>query len=87
MFAVGSIDGEFAASTIGSKWPAKEIDAFVEAALKALERVCNLDQVLDATRVPDLASFDAGSNAKIPKESLERRGKLETFSESRSLWP
>ena len=78
VFAIGSIDGEFAASTIGSKWPAKEIDSFVDATLGVLERVCNLDQVLDATRVPDLASFDTGS-AKIPKESLERKGRLETF--------
>ena len=78
VFAVGSIDGELAASTIGSKWPAKEIDSFVEATLNALEHVCNMDQVLDATRVPDLASFDA-DNAKIPKESLRRRGRLEAF--------
>ena len=78
VFAVGSIDGDFAASTIGSNWAANETDSFIAATLNTLERLCNVDQVLDATRDPDLVSFDAG-NAKIPKESLERRGTLETF--------
>ena len=78
VFAVGSIDGDFASSTIGSNWAANEIDSFIAATLNTLERLCNVDQVLDPTRDPDLVSFDAG-NAKIPKEALERRGTLETF--------
>ena len=77
-FAVGSINGDLAASIIGSNWPAEEIDSLVEATLATLERLCRLDEVLDASRVPDFAAVDA-SNAKIPKESLEQRGKLETF--------
>ena len=77
-FAVGSINGDLAASIIGSNWPAKEIDSLVEAILATLERLCRHDEVLDAARVPDLAAVGA-SNAKIPKESLEKRGKLETF--------
>ena len=78
VFAVGSIDGDLAARIIGSNWPANEIDSFIEATLNTLERLCTLDEVLDATRVPDFASVDA-DNAKIPKESLKRRGRLETF--------
>ena len=77
-FAVGSINGDLAASIIGANWPAKEIDSLVEAILATLERLCRRDEVLDAARVPDLAAVGA-SNAKIPKESLEKRGKLETF--------
>ena len=77
-FAVGSINGDLAASIIGSNWPKEEIDSLVEATLATLERLCRLDEVLDASRVPDFAAVDA-SNAKIPKESLEKRGKLETF--------
>ena len=76
--AVASIDGDFAASTIGATWHSKAIDSLVDATLNTLERLCNLDQVLDASRVSDFASVDAG-NAKIPEESLERGGKLETF--------
>ena len=77
-FAVGSINGDMAASIIGSNWPTEEIDSLVEATLVTLERLCRLDEVLDASRVPDFAAVDA-NNAKIPKESLEKRGKLETF--------
>ena len=77
-FAVGSINGDLAASIIGSNWPTEEIDSLVEATLATLERLCRLDEVLDASRVPDFAAVDA-SNGKIPKESLEQRGKLETF--------
>ena len=78
VFAVGSIDGDLAASIIGANWAPEEIDSLVEGTLAILERLCRLDEVLDASRVPDFAAVDA-SNAKIPKESLEKRGKLETF--------
>ena len=76
--AVGSINGDLAASIIGSNWPKDEIDSLVEATLATLECLCSRDEVLDASRVPDFAAVDA-SNAKIPKESLEKRGKLQTF--------
>ena len=77
-WAVGSIDGDLAARVICSRWQAKEIDSFVEAALTTLERLCAQDEVLDATRVKDVAALGV-DNAKIPKASLMRRGRLETF--------
>ena len=77
-WAVGSIDGDLAARMICSRWQAKEIDSFVEAALTTLERLCAQDEVLDATRVKDVAALGV-DNAKIPKASLVRRGRLETF--------
>ena len=77
-WAIGSIDGDLAARVICSRWQAKEIDSFVETALTTLERLCAQDEVLDATRVKDVAALGVG-NAKIPKASLVRRGRLETF--------
>ena len=75
IWAVGSIDADLAASNIRSLWSSKEIDTFVEAALKTLERPCDQDEVLDATRIARLDS----TNAKIPKSAVEREGRLETF--------
>ena len=79
-WAVGSIDGDLAARVICSRWQAKEIDSFIEAALKTLERLCTQDEVLDPARVKDVATLGV-SNAKIPKASLVRRGRLETFED------
>ena len=78
VFAVGSIEGDSAVSIIGQNWPGKKIDALIEASLNTLEGLCVQDEVLDATRVPDYVSVNAG-NAKIPKESLVRKGRLDTF--------
>ena len=77
-WAVGSIDGDLAARTICSRWQAKEIDSFVETALLTLERLCAQDEVLDATRIKDVATLGV-DNAKIPKTSLVHRGLLETY--------
>ena len=65
VFAVGSIDGDFAASTIGSNWAANETDSFIVATLDTLESLCNVDQVLDATRDPDLVSLETFRNLSI----------------------
>ncbi len=78
IWAVGSIASNLAPKAICSRWQAKEIDSFVETALTTLERLCAQDEVLDATRVEDVATLGV-SNAKIPKASLVRRGRLETF--------
>ncbi|MDE0145227.1 MAG: hypothetical protein OXL95_05095 [Nitrospira sp.] len=75
IWAVGSIEANLAASNIRSLWSSKEIDTFVEAALKTLERLCDQDEVLDVTRIARLDS----TNAKIPKNAVEREGRLETF--------
>ncbi len=76
IWAAGSIDTNLAASTIQSGWSPDEIDSFVEAALATLERLCEKDNVLDATAVfPDLD----GASARIPKNGVAHTGRLETL--------
>ena len=88
IWAVGSIDAEIAIWAVGSidadsavpiihalQWPPKEIDSFVEAALRTLKKLCDQDKVLDAARISGIDS----ASAKIPKSSVERKGRLETF--------
>ena len=77
IWAIGSIGADLAASSIRSRWSPEEIDSFVERALAALETLCDQDEVLDATRIAGYAAH--GSNARIPRDTLEREGKLETF--------
>ena len=76
IWAASSVDADRAASFIRSGWSPDEIDSFVEAALGALERLCDRDEVLDPTWI--LPEIDA-SNARIPKSALVRDGRLETF--------
>ena len=76
IWAASSVDADRAASFIRSGWSSDEIDSFVKAALGALERLCDRDEVLDATWI--LPEIDA-SNARIPKSALVRDGRLETF--------
>ena len=76
IWAASSVDADRAASFIRSGWSSDEIDSFVEAALGELERLCDRDEVLDATWI--LPEIDA-SNARIPKSALVRDGSLETF--------
>ncbi len=68
VWAVGSIDADLAARIIRSLWFPKEIDSFLEAALKILERLCDRDEVLDASRITRLDS----SSAKMQKDTKER---------------
>ena len=82
IWAVGSIDADLAASNIRSLWSSKEIDTFVEAALKALKVLCDQDKVLDATRIARLDS----TNAKIPKDAVVRKGRLENLPTPRQPW-
>ena len=77
IWAIGSVNADLAAGNIRSRWSPEGIDSFVECALAALEKLCDQDEVLDATRVPGLA--DPGSNARIPRDAVECEGKLETF--------
>ena len=76
IWAAGSVDADRAASHIRSCWSPDEIDSFVEAALGALERLCDRDEVIDTTWI--LPEIDA-TNARIPKSALVRDGRLETF--------
>ena len=75
IWAVGSIEADLAASSIRSHWPHEAIDSFVEAALKTLEKLCDRDEVLDASRITRLDS----TSAKMQKDTVVRKGRLEIF--------
>ena len=76
IWAVNSIDADRAVRIIHSlRWSPKKIDSFVEAALRTLKKLCDRDKVLDAARISGIDS----ASAKIPKSSVERKGRLETF--------
>ena len=75
IWAVGSINADLAASNIRSLWSSKEIDTFVEAALKTLEKLCERDEVLDVSRI---MRFDSTS-AKMQKDTVVPKGRLEIF--------
>ena len=75
MWAVGSIEAVLAGRIIRSIWSPDAIDSFVESALKALQTLCDRDAVINANRI-----VKAGSGrAKIPRDAVERKGRLETF--------
>ena len=76
-WAVGSISADFAASFIRSRWELKEIDSFVDDACAALEKLCDRDEVVDATHIAGFPGLD--SNIKVPKDGVKRKGGLETF--------
>ena len=78
VWAIGSIDGELAASIIRSRWRPEEIGSFVDAVLTTLELVCARDEVLDAAGVVSVAGLDSGK-ARIPRNAVQREGRLETF--------
>ena len=76
IWAVSSIDANSAVPIIHSlQWSPKEIDSLVEAVLRTLKKLCDRDRVLDAARISGIDS----ASAKIPKSSVERKGRLETF--------
>ena len=74
-WAVGSIDSEVATPIVRSLWSSEQIDSFAESALDILEKLCNRDHVLDPSRLERSYSTDA----RIPKDAIEREGRLETF--------
>lgn len=76
IWAVSWIDANQAAPLIHSLWSPKEIDSFVEAAIKMLKKLCDKDEVLDTTF--GFAGHDS-VKAKIPKNAVLREGRLETF--------
>ena len=78
IWAIGSIDGDLAASVIGSRWRPEEIDSFVDAVLATLEKICNRDEVLNAAGIVPFADVESG-RARIPRDAVQREGALETF--------
>ena len=78
VWAVGSIECDLATRIICSRWRLEEIDSFVDAALATLEKVSGRDEVLDAAGIVPYAGVESG-RAKIPKDAVQREGRLETF--------
>ena len=77
-WAIASINRELAASLIGSRWKPERVEAFVEDAIQALKEICDKDEVIDPTKAGRLMSTDAAV-AKLPRDSIEKEGKLATF--------
>ena len=75
VWAVGSIDAEVAIPLVRCVWSSEQIDSLVEAALDALEKLCNRDNVLDPSRLERSNPTDLG----ISRQAMEREGRLETF--------
>ena len=78
IWAIGSINDGLAASIIRSRWSPEEINSFVEAALATLEKVCERDEILNAAGFVPLGQTDPGK-ARIPRDAVQREGRLETF--------
>ena len=77
VWAIGSIDVELALSIVGSRWATTEVDSFVAAALCAVDKACERDRVLDASRSTRLG-LDA-ANGWIPRDAVVCEGRVETF--------
>lgn len=75
IWAIGAIDADAMLPVIRSHWSFEEIDSFVDSALETLEKPCKRDLVLDASRLARSYSADA----KITKDAIQRKGRLETF--------
>ena len=75
IWAVGSIDAEVTAQIIRSLWSPEEIGSFVESAISLLEEFSRSDRVLDASRLHRSYSADD----RITRDSVERKGRVETF--------
>lgn len=75
IWAVGSIDAEVTAQIIRSLWSPEEIGSLVESAIPLLEAFSKSDRVFDASRLHGSYSADA----RITRDSDERKGRMETF--------
>ena len=78
IWAIGSVEVGLAAGIIHSRWSSQEINSLVKAALTTLKKLCDRDEVLDATRCTGFAAQDS-IKAKIPKDAVKCKGRLETF--------
>ena len=75
VWAVGSIDAEVAIRVVPSLWSRQQVDAFVEAALNALETLCLRDNVLDTSRIERSSPVDV----RTTRQAMERKGRLEFY--------
>ena len=75
VWAVSSIDADIAARVVCARWSPGQIDSFIESVLDSLKQLCDRDHILDPTRLTRSRSADA----RIPRDTIERAGRLETF--------
>ena len=80
IWAVGSIDAEVTMHVIRSLWSHGEIGSFAENAISLLENFSKSDRVLDASRLEGSYS----PNARITKDAVERKGRVEAFRQLNS---
>lgn len=78
-WAIGSIEHEMAARIMVSRWSEESLDSFIGAAIGALARACRKDRVLEAGRSTRIELGSVGADARIPRDSLVRAGRIETF--------
>ena len=77
VWAVGSIDAEVATRTVRALWSPEHIDSFVDAALDALEKFCNRENVLDPSRLDRTGSADTGTI----RQAIARDGRLAFYQQ------
>lgn len=75
VWAVGSIDAEEATRVVRSLWSRQQIDAFVEATLDVLEKLCIPGNVLDTSRLERSPPVDV----RTTRQAMEREGRLEFY--------
>ena len=78
IWAAGSIETDVAARIIRARWRPQDFDSLVNAALVALQNLCEKNRVLDPARCPRFVD-QLSSHAKHPNDVVVRPGKLETF--------
>ncbi len=78
IWAVGSIEPDVAAPVIRTRWRPQDFDSFVNAALGALQKLCDRNRVLDPARCQRFVDQHS-ADGKIPNEAVMRPGTLETF--------
>lgn len=78
IWAVGSIEPDVAAPVIRTRWYPQEIDCFMNAALVALQKLCDKNRVFDPARCQRFVDQHSG-DGKIPSDAVMHSGTLETF--------
>lgn len=77
-WAVAAIDADVMASLIQSRWSTDEVGAFVTRAMTELERACERNVVLDASRWGQV-EIDEAAKARVPRDAIEKEGRLATL--------
>ena len=78
IWAAGTIEPDMAASIIRARWHPQEFDSFVNAALGALQKLCERNRVLDPARCQRFVDLNS-ADGKVPDNAVMRPGTLETF--------